>query len=633
MRASWWKSLLAISIASLLPGSNAVRFLRSQSLDPCSDNPKITASLFDVIYFPDNATVQYDINAYTMITGKVNVQFQVIAYGYQAATIDIDPCDGSLTTNFCPIEATGPIELMSSNQLPDDIVPEIPGIAFTIPDLDGRVRIYIKSAETGETLTCVEASLSNGKTVYQKAVGWTLAVISGLALIASAVAAGFGFSNTAAHVAANTLSMFGFFQAQAMYGMTSVRLPPIVAAWMQNFQWSMGIIRVGFLQTMSTWYQKATGGTPSTIISTLSETSVSIHKRSMDALSGLAKRSLHAFQRREEINAEGNVVLRGIERVGFKARIENSNIFMTGLIFFAAFVIFVIILVILFYFWVKLAVRKGWIRHDRFLELQRGWTNVLRGILFRIILLGFPQMVVLCLWELTRRDSIAEAVLAAMMIASMTATLGWAAVKVILLAKRSVTMHKNPAYILFSNPKVLHTWGFLYVQFRATAYFWIVPTLVYLFAKGAFVGLAQKAPLVQTIGLLVIETASLVAACLFRPWMDRKTNTFNIAIAAVHFVNAVFLLIFTSVFNQPQIVNSVMGVVLVLYNAVFALVQIIMVLVSAIYAIASKNPDLRYEPVRDDRGSFIRSQTTLNQTKELDALGMTARGEDRGPRF
>lgn len=111
----------------------------------------------------------------------------------------------------------------------------------------------------------------------------------------------------------------------------------------------------------------------------------------MDALSGLAKRSLHAFQRREEINAEGNVVLRGIERVGFKARIENSNIFMTGLIFFAAFVIFVIILVILFYFWVKLAVRKGWIRHDRFLELQRGWTNVLRGILFRIVSLAHAR--------------------------------------------------------------------------------------------------------------------------------------------------------------------------------------------------------------------------------------------------
>lgn len=74
-----------------------------------------------------------------------------------------------------------------------------------------------------------------------------------------------------------------------------------------------------------------------------------------------------------------------------------------------------------------------------------------------------------------------------------------------------------------------------------------------------------------------------------------------------------------------------MGVVLVLYNAVFALVLLIMVLVSAFYAIFSKNPDLRYEPVRDDRGSFIRSQTQLdsNANKELDALGATARGEEK----
>ena len=71
-----------------------------------------------------------------------------------------------------------------------------------------------------------------------------------------------------------------------------------------------------------------------------------------------------------------------------------------------------------------------------------------------------------------------------------------------------------------------------------------------------------------------------------------------------------------------------MGVVFAVYNAVFALVLLIMVLVSAAYAIFSKNPDLRYEPVRDDRGSFIRSQTNL-RTNELDALGATARGEEK----
>lgn len=54
-----------------------------------------------------------------------------------------------------------------------------------------------------------------------------------------------------------------------------------------------------------------------------------------------------------------------------------------------------------------------------------------------------------------------------------------------------------------------------------------------------------------------------------------------------------------------------------------------MVLVSSIYAIASKNPETRYQPMRDDRGSFIKSQSAL--TTELDALGATARQEGKAP--
>ena len=60
-------------------------------------------------------------------------------------------------------------------------------------------------------------------------------------------------------------------------------------------------------------------------------------------------------------------------------------------------------------------------------------------------------------------------------------------------------------------------------------------------------------------------------------------------------------------------------------NAIFAAVLVIMVLFATIYAIISKNPDTRYQPMRDDRGSFIKSNTQLNT--ELDALGATARGD------
>ena len=72
-------------------------------------------------------------------------------------------------------------------------------------------------------------------------------------------------------------------------------------------------------------------------------------------------------------------------------------------------------------------------------------------------------------------------------------------------------------------------------------------------------------------------------------------------------------------------VAGIMGVFLFAYNAIFALVLLIMVLVSSVYAMVSKNPDTRYQPMRDDRGSFIKSQSNLNT--ELDALGATARGD------
>jgi hypothetical protein len=70
-----------------------------------------------------------------------------------------------------------------------------------------------------------------------------------------------------------------------------------------------------------------------------------------------------------------------------------------------------------------------------------------------------------------------------------------------------------------------------------------------------------------------------------------------------------------------------MGVVYFVYNGIFAAVILLYVLITSLMAVFSKNPDVRYQPMRDDRGSFIKSQTNL--TTELDALGATARGDMR----
>lgn len=166
-------------------------------------------------------------------------------------------------------------------------------------------------------------------------------------------------------------------------------------------------------------------------------------------------------------------------------------------------------------------------------------------------MIGYPQICVLCLWELTQRNSAAEVVLALFFFISMSIALAWASFKVFRIAKRSVAMHKNPAYILYSDPSALNKWGFLYVQFRATAYYFIFPLLVYILVKGIFLAFAQSSGTAQAIALVIVECIFLIAVSILRPWMDKKTNAFNISIAAINFLNVIFLLVFTAVFNQP----------------------------------------------------------------------------------
>ena len=558
-------SLSLAAIASFVSLASAERLIESNSLNPCQDNSSFTATLFNVIFTPDNGSFAFDVVGVSSINGFVEAEIDVIAYGYQALHQTIDPCKSNLE-GMCPMRP-GQINIKSNFPVDASVVAQIPSIAYGVPDLDGLVKIYVKDQSSGTNLACVEAQLSNGKTVDLAAVGWVTAVIAGLALLASAVTSGLGHSNTAAHVAANALSLFGFFQAQAIIGMTAVPLPPVVASWTQNFQWTLGIIRVGFLQDVCTWYQRATGGTPSTLLSNLSTASVEVQKRSV-----MAKRSVELTHRlfktayaelvrrtsgsNAPSSAGQTVIVRGIKRVGFRANIEPTNIFLTGLIFFIVFVALTAICVSLFKAFCEFAVKAHWFKGDKFEDFRTGWKVVLKGILFRIVLIGYPQIVILCLWELTQRDSAAEVILALFFFVSMTIALAWASLKVFRIAKRSVAMHKNPAYILYSDPSALNKWGFLYVQFRATAYYFIIPLLLYIFIKGLFIAFAQSSGTAQAIALVISEAAFLIGVSILRPWMDKKTNGFNIAIAAINFINVIFLLVFTAVFNQPVSVPS-----------------------------------------------------------------------------
>ncbi|KAI1175067.1 hypothetical protein F4777DRAFT_346095 [Nemania sp. FL0916] len=631
--------------AFVLP-SSAERKLETNSLNSCQANSGFTASLFNLRYVPSKNSIDVNISAVSTIEAHVIFDVSITAYGYEFYSLNLDPCKFNLA-GFCPM-VSGNLGDPFSLTVDPSTAKLVPGIAYTFPDIDAKVMIYINATSgpmTGQSLACLEANVSNGQTVDLIGVKWASAIVAGLALVSSAVLSGLGHTNAASHVAATALALTSYFQSQAIVGLVGIPLPPVVQSWTQDFQWSLGIVNVGFLQNIFTWYQRSTGGTAARIIDTLSTVSVQVQKRSEP----LVAPSMSLFKRAEAIvprsvsthvsslakrgnvrTSYGSYIVYGIQRVAFRAGIETTNLFLTGIVSFYVVMVFAAIIVALFKGACELAAAARWTKRDTFLDFRNGWLTVLKGILFRITLIGYAPVTILSLWEFTQRDSAAEVLLAVFFLLYVNISLIWASYKLIRIAHRSVSLHRNPAYILFSDPQTLNKWGFLYIQFRASAYYFIVPVLGYTILKAFFIAFAQNAGTVQAIALLLIEAGALIAAAVLRPWMDKKINSFNIAICAVNFINAIFLLIFTKVFDQPAIVTGVVGVVLWVLNAATTLILLLVLIISTAIVFFTDNPDGRYKFMGDDRTSFMKSQSQLTATGELDALAVTARGEKAG---
>lgn len=652
---------------------HAESYIETSSLLTCMKNSQVTASYFNVVYTPNDTTVVFDVSAITTLSGYIRANIQVIVYGLNVVEKNFSACDLGFKT-MCPISA-GRIDVSSNYKLGSSVTKQIPGIGFNIPDLDAKVRVTVYPNDTtnNTAVACVEAILTNGKTVQTRYASWPIAAISGLGLITSGVVSVIGHSNTAAHIASNSISLFVYFQNVAITSMMAVTsVPPIASAWCQNFQWSMGIIHVPFLSNIANWYVQSTGGTATSILSNKKVLSISVQKKllkrsgykTLKYLSDLyersqkngyllatpkhstpkigrdsvqiSKRSTSAdliedstLYNTDEKNTTALtsriLILKGIQRVSFLANIEITSLFFTGMIFTIFFSFVLVVCLAIFKAIIEVLIRSNIIKDAKFSEYRTQWRNIIKGALYRLFLIGLPQVVVLSLWELTERDSVACIIMAVVLLVTVLGILIQASVKLINTGRESARLYQTPAYSLYGDSKVLNKYGFLYVSYNAKKYWWVVVSLTYIILRSIIIALLQSQGKAQAVIIFVFELAYFVAICVVRPFMDKRTNVFNIMIHLVNFINSIFFLIFSNVFGNRPAVNSISGVVLFVVNAVFSLVLLIFTIVTCVMALRS-NPDKNYAQIKDDRVCFIKKTDGDEKHKgtELAALGAAA---------
>ncbi|GMM37241.1 flavin adenine dinucleotide transporter [Saccharomycopsis crataegensis] len=603
-------SQIVLFLSCCLTLTSAKRSLSASSLVPCMENSSLTATTFEVSFNPESRTLSYNLDLNTTINGYVNAKVDVYAYGFKIISEKIDLCDLSFK-QFCPLYS-GEVIVDSVETIDEKYVDMIPNIAYTVPDIDAYVKIMVYDSNS-TSLACMAAYFTNGKTVAHTGAKWATAVVAGLGLFASAFLSTFGNSNAASHISVNALSLFTYFQSVVLVAMEHVEsVPPIASAWAENLSWSMGLIRVEFMQEIFRWYIQATGGTPTLYLKgAASEKAIFVQKRIVDYLRKRAPALV--------VNSSDSLrVLRGIKRMGYDQAIEVTSIVVTGFTFFmlCGYVLCLLILFVKFFieFLVKVKVIKN---PSTAIYFRTNYRSILKGALLRYISIGFVQLTVFSLWEFTIHDSAAVIVLAILFLVLVVGILGWATYRTWVFGKTSVEHYKNPAAILYGNQLVLDKYGFAYTMFNANKYWWGAIFMSYCLIKAIFIGLCQSSGKTQALVIWLLDSAYLTGLIIYKPYLDKSTNVLNIVISSVTVANSFMFVFFSNLFQQPAAVSSIMGWIFFILNAAFSLVLLVVVIVYIAMALLSKVPDSRFRRAGDDRTSFQRNSAMFADEKSL----------------
>lgn len=641
---------------TLLSTAFARRIIRATSLVPCMDNSGVQASKFDVTFTPDDRTLAFDVSLDVEVSGTVYADIVLYVYGFRAIHERIDPCKSSALQQLCPL-STGEIDIISQTQVSGSVVRDIPGVAYTVPNIDAFAIVKVYTNDTDELKACIRADVTNTKTVEQTAVKWVTACLCGAGILVSALLTYIGSSYTSQKIAATSTLLFTYFQSMAIVNMEAVdRVPPIANAWTENVVWSVGLVRATFMQDIFRWFVQSTGGHPATY---LIYNTISVLTQRKRDLSNVPPRVADHYQFHEETKrlasaaapvvtsltkranelaketyAKPNhylVVYRGIKRVGYSMGIEVTSIVLTSYTIYGFIVFCMVIIFLALWAFFGFMKRKPEVleKHRHAAQYVPMLSMVLKGIMLKLIMFSFPGVIMFSMWEWVQQDSAAVIVLSVFFFICTLVILCWNVFQVLRIARRSSKETGTAAFLLYSHAPTMHRYGFLYHEYNSRFYYFGALNLLYQFVVLLFIAFSQSSGQTQGLAIFLIELAVLIVVCVYRPWMDRGLNIINILMQIVKTLNAMFYLFFSNLFTQPLEVNSIMGVVYFVLNAAFSCFLLIyIIVVCALMLFRRKHQEADAVNVRDDRMSFISDNVVRQEAAgELAALGQAAQAD------
>ncbi|KAF3762384.1 putative Flc2 FAD transporter, partial [Cryphonectria parasitica EP155] len=608
-------------------------------------------------------TVTFDLSGTSTVEQNVTAQLNVTAYGYSVYSSSFNPCEATTyVEQLCPVPA-GTFSASGTQSISSQYASQIPAIAFTIPDIAASATLELKSLDTGDDVGCISSQISNGKTTAISAVSYTAAAVAGVALVmsgftaASSALAG-GGASTGAGPSPSFIEVMTWFQGMAMNGMSSVGLPSVYRQFSKNFAFSVGLINFEKMQLAIDDFRQATGGnTTDDSVQYLQNATLVFSDGSMETLGSDSKvkramAEFYNFVAREittsvdtndttttNTTTSSNSTSSVTETVnGIKAYVEdlsipNANTFMTVLLIVAC-VMAAIILVILL---IKV-VLEAW---ALFGKLPKGLTGfrehywvTMGRLLTQLIMLLYSTWVLYCMYQFIQGDSWAAKLLAGLTLALFTGVLAFFAYKVTSTAKK-LQQADGDASGLYEKKDLWIKYKVFYDSYKKSYWWLFIPVICYMFAKGVVMAAGDNHPMGQSIAQFIVEAFMLIVLVWNRPFERKSGNVLNISIQVVRILSVICIFVFVDELGIQETTKSVVGIVLLVIQAVLTGILAIMIIWNAFISIFKENPhrkrrkemekmrDLDNLTPLDARNSLLLDRKTSHQDSDTFSLAKT----------
>lgn len=123
--------------------------------------------------------------------------------------------------------------------IPEDVLGDIPGLAWSVPNLEAYAQVTLNNVDTNEVAACLTATLSNGWSARRAEVAWIAAAVVILALVAAFVHSTFRWSPSPAVY--RWYDIVYTLQWAVGVGLLNLNYPSIYNNFALNFPWVMGL--------------------------------------------------------------------------------------------------------------------------------------------------------------------------------------------------------------------------------------------------------------------------------------------------------------------------------------------------------------------------------------------------------